>query len=89
MDRLGAQARQAPRAEPSAARRHGHDVPRGRTAVRGPAGVRFVITLDADTRLPREAARKLIGKMAHPLNRPRFDRSAAASSKATPSFSRE
>ena len=29
------------------------------------------ITLDADTRLPREAARKLIGKMAHPLNRPR------------------
>ena len=41
-----------------------------------PAGVRFVITLDADTRLPREAARKLIGKMAHPLNRPIFDRMA-------------
>jgi cyclic beta-1,2-glucan synthetase len=29
--------------------------------------------LDADTRLPREAALRLIGKMAHPLNRPRFD----------------
>ena len=39
-----------------------------------PAGVRFVITLDADTRLPREAAKKLIGKMAHPLNRPVLDR---------------
>jgi len=35
--------------------------------------VRFVITLDADTRLPRGAARRLIGTMAHPLNRPRFD----------------
>ena len=38
-----------------------------------PAGVRYVITLDADTRLPRDAAVRLIGKMAHPLNRPRFD----------------
>jgi cyclic beta-1,2-glucan synthetase len=41
-----------------------------------PAGVRYVITLDADTRLPREAAKKLIGKMAHPLNRPLLDRMA-------------
>ncbi len=38
-----------------------------------PADVRYVITLDADTRMPREAPRRLIGKMAHPLNRPRFD----------------
>jgi len=38
-----------------------------------PANVRYVITLDADTRLPREAALRLIGKMAHPLNRPRLD----------------
>lgn len=38
--------------------------------------VRYVITLDADTRLPRGAARRLIGTMAHPLNRPRFDRFA-------------
>ena len=37
-----------------------------------PAGVRYVITLDADTRLPRDTAVKLVGKMAHPLNRPRF-----------------
>jgi len=36
------------------------------------AGVRYVITLDADTRLPRGAAVRLVGTMAHPLNRPRF-----------------
>lgn len=38
-----------------------------------PQDVRYVITLDADTRLPRDAAARLIGKMAHPLNRPRLD----------------
>jgi cyclic beta-1,2-glucan synthetase len=38
-----------------------------------PTDIRFIITLDADTRLPRDTVRRLIGKMAHPLNRPRFD----------------
>jgi cyclic beta-1,2-glucan synthetase len=38
-----------------------------------PQGVRYVITLDADTRLPRGTARRLVGAMAHPLNRPVFD----------------
>ena len=38
-----------------------------------PAGVRYVITLDTDTRMPIGAAKRLIGKIAHPLNRPRFD----------------
>lgn len=38
-----------------------------------PTGVRYVVTLDSDTRLPRDAIRRLIGKMAHPLNRPAFD----------------
>ena len=38
-----------------------------------PSGVRYVLTLDADTRVPRETPRRLIGKMAHPLNRPHFD----------------
>nr|WP_317135167.1 glucoamylase family protein [Pollutimonas thiosulfatoxidans] len=38
-----------------------------------PDGTRYVLTLDADTRLPRNAAQRLIGKMAHPLNRPQFD----------------
>ena len=35
--------------------------------------VRYVLTLDADTQLPRETARRLIGTLAHPLNRARFD----------------
>src|SRR5664279_3993592 len=34
--------------------------------------VRFVITLDADTVLPRGAARRLAGTLTHPLNRPKF-----------------
>ncbi len=38
-----------------------------------PEAVRFVLTLDADTKLPRDAARRLVGKLAHPLNQPRFD----------------
>ncbi len=37
------------------------------------AGVRLCITLDADTRLPRDGARQLIGISLHPLNRPRLD----------------
>ncbi len=39
-----------------------------------PAGVRYVVTLDADTRLPIGAINRLVGTMAHPLNRPRVDR---------------
>ena len=35
--------------------------------------IKYVITLDTDTQLPRDAARTLVGTMAHPLNRPRFD----------------
>ncbi len=35
--------------------------------------VRYVITLDTDTQLPRDAARQFIATMAHPLNRPRLD----------------
>ena len=41
-----------------------------------PTDIRYVVTLDADTRLPRDAVRRLIGKMAHPLNRPRLDAAA-------------
>ncbi len=35
--------------------------------------VRYVITLDTDTQLPRDAGRKFAGTLAHPLNRARFD----------------
>ncbi|MDP9127379.1 MAG: hypothetical protein M3N08_03845 [Pseudomonadota bacterium] len=38
-----------------------------------PANVRFVVTLDADTRLPRGSVKRLVGKMSHPLNRGCFD----------------
>jgi cyclic beta-1,2-glucan synthetase len=36
--------------------------------------VKYVITLDTDTELPRDSARQLVGTMAHPLNIPLYDR---------------
>lgn len=33
-----------------------------------PGDIKYVITLDADTLLPRDSARKLVGTIAHPLN---------------------
>jgi cyclic beta-1,2-glucan synthetase len=42
-------------------------------AAAAPRDVRYVITLDADTRLPRGAVNRLVGTIAHPLNRPRLD----------------
>ncbi|MCC7126321.1 MAG: carbohydrate-binding protein [Acidobacteria bacterium] len=35
--------------------------------------VRYCLTLDTDTRLPRDAAKQLIGVITHPLHRPRVD----------------
>jgi cellobiose phosphorylase len=35
--------------------------------------VKYVITLDADTKLPRDSAKRLIGAMHHVLNRPYID----------------
>ncbi len=35
--------------------------------------IKYVITLDADTQLPLGTAWKLVGTMAHPLNRPWYD----------------
>ncbi len=35
--------------------------------------VRYVITLDSDTRLPRDAGRELVGCAAHPLNQAELD----------------
>jgi len=37
------------------------------------ASIRYVITLDTDTQLPRDAASALVGNLAHPLNRPVYD----------------
>ena len=36
-------------------------------------GVKYVITLDTDTQLPRESARQFVAAMAHPLNKPLYD----------------
>src|SRR5581483_11226 len=36
-------------------------------------GVRYVVTLDIDTVLPRGALARLVGTLAHPLNRAEFD----------------
>ncbi len=44
-----------------------------RAASTPPPNVRYVVTLDADTRLPRGAVARLVGTIAHPLNRPSFD----------------
>ncbi len=43
----------------------------GATAVL--SGVKYVITLDTDTQLPRDSAWQLVGAMAHPLNRAHYD----------------
>lgn len=36
-------------------------------------GVKFVVTLDTDTELPRDSVRQFAGVMSHPLNRPYYD----------------
>src|SRR5260370_21192026 len=35
--------------------------------------IRFVITLDSDTELPRGSARRMVGALAHPLNQAIID----------------
>jgi cyclic beta-1,2-glucan synthetase len=38
-----------------------------------PAGVVYVMTLDADTKMTRDVVTELVGKLCHPLNRPEVD----------------
>lgn len=47
-------------------------IPNSATRLEPVPGVRYVITLDADTRIPRGVTARLVGTMAHPLNRPVF-----------------
>lgn len=35
--------------------------------------IKYVITLDTDTQLPRDSARQFVGAMSHPLNKPQYD----------------
>ena len=52
------------------------------------ASVKYVITLDTDTQLPRDAAWQCVGAMAHPLNRrARSTAEGKSSTRATVSFS--
>jgi cyclic beta-1,2-glucan synthetase len=48
-----------------------------------PHDIRFVLTLDADTLLPIGTVKRLVGTMAHPMNRPRFDHATACCSRAS------
>jgi cyclic beta-1,2-glucan synthetase len=48
-------------------------IPLNERPVSVPSNVRFVITLDADTRLPIGAVKQLVGTLAHPLNQAKFD----------------
>ncbi len=41
-----------------------------------PSGVRYVVTVDADTKLPIGAVKRLVGTAAHALNQPRWDDAA-------------
>jgi hypothetical protein len=43
----------------------------GETAIL--SDVKYLITLDTDTQLPRDSAWQFVGAMAHPLNRPQYD----------------
>ena len=51
-------------------------LPANGTAAALPGGVRYVVTVDADTRLPIGAVKRLVGTAAHTLNRARWDRAA-------------
>ena len=53
-----------------------------------PDNVQYVMTLDSDTRLMRDAVTKLVGKLYHPINRPVVDPSRRRSRPVTASFSR-
>ena len=35
--------------------------------------IKYVITLDTDTQLPRDSARQFVGAMSHPLNKPEYN----------------
>jgi cyclic beta-1,2-glucan synthetase len=73
VDWVGTQARQAARAEPVAARRHGHVHRILHRAGDRLQQVKYIITLDSDTILGRDGARSLIATLAHPLNRAEAD----------------
>jgi hypothetical protein len=73
MDGLGTQARQARRVQPLLARRSDTSFVVRTANDACCKSIRYVITLDSDTQLPRDVARKLVGAAIHPLNQPQID----------------
>ena len=77
LDGVRAQAREAIRPELAASKGASESATERFSLVVGDiealADTRYVVTLDTDTQLPRDAARELVGTMAHPLNRPGYD----------------
>ncbi|HSC79993.1 MAG TPA: glucoamylase family protein, partial [Chitinolyticbacter sp.] len=76
---MGLERKRGKLAELNALLRHGHRDPAGTgfSVIEGQIaplyGVKYVITLDTDTLLPRDAARQMVGAMSHPLNHPLYD----------------
>ena len=74
VDGMGAQARQARRVQPPAARRDRHQLHRHRTATGRCCRRCATSSRSTPTRSCRwRPARRLVGTLAHPLNPPRFD----------------
>ena len=91
LDGLRAQARQAGRPQRAAARRRRATASRASSATCALlAGVRYVITLDTDTQLPRDAARQFVGDHGASAEPPASStrQTRAGSSRATASCSR-
>lgn len=73
LDGRGAQARQVVRPEPLHARQCAGSFLLIVGDIDDLPGFKYVITLDSDTQLPRDAARQFVATMRHPLNLPRID----------------
>ena len=74
MDGLGAEAREARGAEPAAARRDRHELRRAGGRARASSRTCATASRSTPTRASRATrAKKLIGIIAHPLNRPHLD----------------
>jgi cyclic beta-1,2-glucan synthetase len=67
LDRLGKKARKITRVQPITSRKLRNEFLKQ---------IEYVITLDTDTRLPRNGARKLVGTILHPLNQPFYNETA-------------
>ena len=78
LDGMGAQARQAARVQPAAARRDRYELRRAARRSRRCCRRSATSSRSIPTRSCRwRRARRLVGTLSHPLNRPRFDPGAA------------